>query len=193
MATEISALDKQGLATTWDRTKAYVNDRLAGVATTFDYEEVYVGDIKRPVLTVAQGGTGADNPLDAIINLEGLEIYKVWNNPDVSQTYESKSEVIDKEILQEYSLFIMFFNTSTSSPKKTFGMNVPQTYGDAQLILNISSNSPILFTSRDWFVDANGGKLTFGDCYTKDASNQQTTNNQYLIPYRLYGIKRVRD
>ena len=124
-------------------------------------------------------------------NLNPAQFDELWSNDSISSEYPEQTINFKKSVnAGDYNIFIAMFNVSTSSGRKIISIAPINWYGEVQWVGNIDNTTNLFYAKRNWIVSSGGNSFTINECPTKQGTTQQT-NNKYLIPYRIYGIKGV--
>lgn len=135
---------------------------------------------KTPVL-VSQGGTGANNPTDALANLGGISFVILWAN--VSPTSDFPGQTITVNGLSDYDMIVIESNHN---------VHIIVTNGTYQSMDQQRALSTENFQTYGRNLEAykDSSTIHFYDCYYRSTSGGtiEMTNN-VLIPIRIYGLK----
>lgn len=116
-------------------------------------------------------------------------IVKVWENTDSASDFASQDIAVDWA--GEYDLFKVEFRCATNLLRKIFVDCAPNFETWVFNIQDITASSvDNLYTTRHVLVSSANNTLTFGNAFVKKG-NTSSTNNSYLIPVAVYGIKGI--
>jgi hypothetical protein len=143
---------------------------------------------KEPV-SIAEGGTGANTASQALTNLGGISIVKVWENARPNDEFPGQDITVD--LANDYKFFIVSCKRSNNMQTRTIGII---NYGAGSPIVgvyNVQAEGETRICSRDVLVST-GGYIRFGDAYRKvPSATTPELLNSALIPTEIYGIKGV--
>lgn len=123
-----------------------------------------------------------DNIYPIAYNQGGMKMDLLWTNPSPSSSFASQIISLD---LSNYTMVGIIYRIVAS------GTNVSHLY------FNVIGDSTIRHKSSDGLtiqrtiVSISSTSIQFGDCATWTSYNTSsiTTNNNYMVPYQIYGIK----
>lgn len=145
--------------------------------------------VKGGVIPVSKGGTDATTAEEALANLGGICIVKLWQN--ASPTSDFESQRINAEAIYDYDFFLVKLRQSTGVSTGTNAILVKGSTADIQKVINMTGSSTPTILSRQILASVNG-YFSFADCVNKKYnSTSDATNNTFLIPLEIYGIKGV--
>lgn len=129
---------------------------------------------KTPV-TVAQGGTGANTAEQALLNLGGVKLVKLWENASDTSTFAAQTVTLN---LSGYAGVFMYFKGVTSGAGYYFSGFIPMgKYG----LLQLATTGGVI---RQRSVTINAEGITFAAGETGGEAD-----NRYVIPVVIYGMK----
>ena len=171
--------------------RAFINNLQSEIDSIRDlsglmFESEWVEDGVIPVL---KGGTDATTAEEALANLGGISIVKLWQN--ASPTSEFANQTIENVVSanNDYDIIIAIFN-SHAEGRNIVSFSLKGWYGEVQFIGNLNSTEYDVFNARRIWMLSTSGDLMIGDCDVRQ-SGRYNTNNIYLLPYVVYGIKGV--
>lgn len=133
-------------------------------------------------LSIAKGGTGATTAAAALTAFGGVSYTKLWTN--ASPTSAFAKQTVTVSTITSYDACLIVYRTHTSSQNNLSWMMLV----GSGCIAYFSDTEFHLYRS----VDYASGKFTFNTAYkTTMTTHSETTDNGYLIPYAIYGIKGV--
>lgn len=149
----------------------------------FEYEWVEDG-----VIPVLKGGTDATTAEEALANLGGISIVKLWENASPTSNFAKQTidlDLSDYDFVEIVALSGNSLSNITHTIKTLIGMG-----GAFRTDINVSNSAITGIALRSYTTKANG--VTFNDAtYKSGATGSPSINNNYLTPYILYGIKGV--
>lgn len=125
--------------------------------------------------------------LEDILNDNGLQFEILWENASPTSSFAGQT-IATGVTATDYQYVMAVFNINSGGRKLT-SFAPRNWYGEIQWIGNITSTTTTMFFRRTWTL-GNSGNFILEDCTSKQGSTTNT-NNPYLIPYALYGIKGV--
>lgn len=141
------------------------------------------GDITSGILPVARGGTGVSS-LDALAaKIPGAKIDLLWTNASPTSTFGAQTISMN---LSEYTIFIVeAYNPSYSSHVAVKGHETI-THANNIPYSNMANGYTRKVTFSDSGIVFSGG---YWGTYGSGANNK--TNDSYMIPQKIFGIKGV--
>ena len=137
---------------------------------------------KSPV-SVEQGGTGANNPTDALANLGGISFVILWAN--VSPTSDFQNQTITVNGMSDYDMIVIESNHN---------VHIVVTNGTYQSMDQQRALSDTNFQTYGRNLEAykDTSTIHFYDCYYRSTSGGTIEKaNNVLIPIIIYGLKGV--
>lgn len=135
----------------------------------------------RPITT---GGTGANNAEQALMNLGGIKIKKVWQNYSPTSNFNPQRLTFDGE----YDMYFVTFLMDTSSGRVNGMLNLGTNHMFCMRQIS-SSSEAVYHYIRD--MDVTKNSISFSNCRMKLERVFYESENYCLIPYEIYGIKGV--
>lgn len=119
----------------------------------------------------------------------GIQFEKAWEN--ASPTSDFEEQVITLDNASDYDLLVVVFRQTTTSNYKHYEFAKKGDSTAAQMLMNTGATTAnIQFIGRT--VLFNNNSVSISDCTVKlFISSTSSTNNNYLLPYEIYGIKGV--
>ena len=140
-------------------------------------------------LAINHGGTGKTTAAEALANLGGISIKKLWTNSSPASSFSAKKISID---LTDYQAAIIIYRYGTST-NRVNSLILPVSSSGGLLIHagNFSSASAYIFIRNVTDIDTTG--ITFGDSYRRslNSSTAASASNDYCYPVEIYGIKGI--
>lgn len=124
-------------------------------------------------LPIAQGGTGKTTATEALKNLGGISLTKLWENASSASAFSDQKITLD---LSEYDYIMIIFNYSTSSNARMIPPIISPVNNGGGVIDNAEGN-------RRYFTNT----ATFINFDTTYPTNIKTA----CIPLFIYGLKGV--
>lgn len=145
-------------------------------------QDIEVGE----VVPIEKGGTGAKTTEEALANIGGISIEKLWSNVNRTSKFAAQTIELNGE---GCNLFILEYRSDAgvSSVVVSAGETA-----EMQMFANINASSKVLFCKREATISET--TAIFGDSYGKNSETSTVglIDNARLIPFSIYGIKGVR-
>ena len=166
-------LDKTGLDRFWAGLKTWVKKREnLGLGACADYN----------ILPVAKGGTGKMTAAEALKNLGGISLTKLWEN--ASPTSAFAAQTITKT-LTAGAILRFEWKPSTTGGERIFTDGVVG--GDMLWNFLAKGNASAVVEIRTREVNITTAGITFAEGYAKSITNPTTyVNNSVNIPLAIY-------
>lgn len=147
--------------------------------------------VENGVIPIKNGGMGANNAKDALANLGGVSITKLWENASPTSAFLSQKITLD---LSEYEYFLFGFELDTSKGEVYYQIVSKFNGSDTYLwsIKDMRSSYEPLFLTRA--VSAHDSYAWFGNSNYKPFSQSTASfeRNTDLIPVIILGLKGVK-
>ena len=139
-------------------------------------------DIQIGTIPIEKGGTGAETPAEARLNL-GTNMVKLWENLSPASTFAAQSISISGE---DYDCYCVVPHASINTDATTF---LPWTIcykGKEGRLIGLPNNK----TARRVFsVNSAGTSVTFKATeYCKSSYGSAVTENDYIVPMYIFGM-----
>ena len=116
----------------------------------------------------------------------GLQIDLLWEN--ASPTSEFATQTVELDTYDDYTTFIIFVRCHNAADVMLTPVLATKECDGERLTVNYVSADPQRFYKR--YITLNDGSILFGVSeYNTAGSGAVTTDNKYLLPYRILGIK----
>lgn len=142
-------------------------------------------------LTLNGGSIYTAPEVDTALAAKQNKLVKIWENSSPTSAFAAQT-ILNDGTIADYDLFaIKFKEQSTSTGSSEFVFWYTKTSGSntttARWVSLSSSN--IIFNTRSFSITDSGGiSFNAGQRYTQGSSSA-TTNNAYMVPLEVYGLK----
>ena len=125
-----------------------------------------------------------------ITDVGAISIEKLWENASPTSNFENQE--INCEAIYDYRFFLVKLRQSTGNSASTNAIIARGSATDIQKVINMTGSSTPSILNRQ-ILASSSGYLSFGDCNSKKYnSTSANTDNSFLIPLEIYGIKGVK-
>lgn len=121
------------------------------------------------------------------VNLDGVNITKLWENADPSSVFTMQTITMDLSDMNS----ILLVTRATNSASNTISMIID--VGDTGIVnglLEVNSSDNVAFMRRTFEVGVNG-ILVNNSFMKKGVTGSAESSGKYMVPFKIYGIKGV--
>lgn len=146
----------------------------------------FIADLLKS-LPVENGGTGASNAEQALKNLGGVSIKKVWNRPTGLTEFTAQTVATNTDAM----FYIIVFESTINGDTNNFVFIEKNKVAYLQTFSKADTNE--IIESRTRRVEStSNGSFKFGSSYSKSITNTTNyMNNLHCAPLKIFAVSNM--